>query len=45
MLVRAAVWVAVTVVLQGLLLIAELGREEGDLDASVSLPTSRNPVS
>lgn len=33
------------VVLQRLLLIAELGREEGDLGAAVSLPTSGNPVS
>lgn len=30
------------VVLQGLLSIAELGKKEGDLGASVSLPTSRN---
>lgn len=30
------------VVLQGLLSIAELGKKEGDLGASVSLPTLRN---
>lgn len=30
------------VVLQGLLSIAEPGKKEGDLGASVSLPTSRN---
>lgn len=34
-----------SVVLQGLLSIAELGREEGELGAFVSLPTLRNPVS
>lgn len=33
------------VVLQGLLSIAELGREEGHLGASLSLPTSRTPIS